>query len=187
VNRILDSELPLANKIVCGLTTGLTVQALEPLRSRGAAVCTLAPVPAFESQWCVLHGEDAARKEMRKLLRDVRLHVFELDSGGDHSFHAGVAVLSRALPLLLDNAMRHLRASGFNQSQARMLTERMTARALRVVSTALRPVRGVESTLEQELRELLHRHLDAPATAQPPASSPESPPMLSVSRSAGSS
>lgn len=131
VEEIFAAELILKDVSFILCESWLSLEALAPLRLRGASVGTVLPVPSSRRDWFVVEGDPQATRYIKRFLEMNEARALELRPGGK-PFYFAAELLSTALPIpTLFAAQSALRASGIAGNNLYTLLNEMTQSMLR--------------------------------------------------------
>ncbi len=131
VEEIFAANLILRDVSFVLCESWLALEALAPLRLRGARVATVLPVPCSRSDWFVVDGDSLAVRHIKRFIELNDACALELRSGGK-PFYFAAELLSTALPLpILLAAQTALRGSGVSGNNLYTLLNEMTQSMLR--------------------------------------------------------
>ena len=142
VDELCQSELVLKDFSFVLCESWLSTGTLEPLRSRGASVATLAKVPSIGRTWFVVEGQLAAVRQVRRLIELNEARALELRPGTKHLYFAGVLLATTApMPLFLA-AQKALRMSGVSGNHLRAVLNEMAQTMFKSFSKGARGFSG---------------------------------------------
>ncbi|MBV9406402.1 MAG: hypothetical protein JO211_13740 [Acidobacteriaceae bacterium] len=114
IEEISNCELVFRDLAFVLCESWLTVDALEPLRTRGASVATFVNLPSPQHNWFVVEGHISAVRQIRRLLERNEMRTLEIRPGSKPLLFAA-ELLTTALPVpLFLAAQQALRASGIS-------------------------------------------------------------------------
>jgi hypothetical protein len=125
------SEMDWTGKAVLLCDSSLDSAALSGLFALGASTGSLALLDAAGDGYVVEGGRDAVR-QVRRLLRDRRMKLFELAPSGKPAYLAGRSLATSLFAPLLEAAVRCLRAAGMKPAPTAAVAERLFERTLRI-------------------------------------------------------
>ena len=131
VEEIFAADLVLKEVSFVLCESWLTMEALAPLRLRGASVGTVLPVPSSRRDWFVVEGDSLAVRYIKRFLEMNDSRALELRPGGK-PFYFAAELLSTALPVpILLAAQSALRGSGVTGNNLYTLLNEMTQSMVR--------------------------------------------------------
>jgi hypothetical protein len=125
VDELCQSELAFKDLSFVLCESWLSMNALEPLRARGASVATLVNVPTSGPMWFVVEGQLAAVRQMRRLIELNEARALELRPGTKQLYFAALLLATTVpIPLFLA-AQKALRGSGVSGNHLRTVLNEM--------------------------------------------------------------
>lgn len=131
VEELCASELVLKELAFALDESWLMMDALEPLRARGAAVATLVCVPTMHRDSFIVEGDAAAARQLRRFLERNEARALEIRPGTKPLYFAA-ELLAASLPVpLFAAAQEALRASGISGNNLSTLMDQMVQKMFR--------------------------------------------------------
>src|SRR5205823_13220152 len=164
VSRIVDelcaSDLDFRGLAFVLCESWLMIDALEPLRQRGASVATLLKAPSARQNWFAVEGQTSAVRQIRRLLDRSDARALEIRASSKSLFLAA-ELLATVLPRpLLVAAEQALRASGISGNPLSALLDQMTEKMLNDFKRGARLIRrGPLTECSPETAEVHFEHL----------------------------
>jgi len=125
VDELCASELALRKMSFVLCESWLTINALQPLRSRGAATATLVEVPSARRNWFIVEGQISAVRQIRRVIENNGARAVEIRPGTKQLYFAA-ELLASALPIpLFAAAQQALRESGISGNRLYALLDEM--------------------------------------------------------------
>jgi len=140
VDALSARDLP--SGVIIAHTSGATpVEALDPLRKRGASVAALHPILAIAEPargareltgaWCTLQGDPDALGRLAPLVRGLGARVATLAADADRAlYHAGFVFVSNYVCTLMESGLACLDACGLDRATAADLVRPLATGAL---------------------------------------------------------
>lgn len=131
ISEILKSGLVLNDLPFLLCESWQSIEAMAPLRDKGALVATIICLPLDRKDWFVVDGDSRAVRLTKRLMEANRCRVTELDEHGKHFLFAS-ELLVNTLPVpLFVAAQQSLREAGFTGNLLTTVLEQMLVRTVR--------------------------------------------------------